>query len=88
MIYLNSILHKFSEFEMTSQESLCLIVQRCSKLCLLEGPFREDGKGEKTCFIELPTPGGAVHMMHQREKIERHACYFGDRLPVAMSSWL
>ena len=49
MIYLNSILHKFSEIEMTCQESLCLIVQRCSKPCLFVSlSFREDGKGAKT----------------------------------------
>ena len=34
---------------MTCQESLCLIVQRCSKLCLFVSlSFREDGKGAKT----------------------------------------
>ena len=34
---------------MTSQECLCLIVQRCSKPCLFVSlSFREDGKGAKT----------------------------------------
>ena len=34
---------------MTCQESLCLIVQRCSKPCLFVSmSFREDGKGAKT----------------------------------------
>ena len=50
--------------------------------------FQRRWQGRENLFHWTSHTRGAVHLMHQREKIEMLACYFGDRLPLSMSSWL